>query len=192
MGANVIQSVHRVFNSERCRTWLLALRKPLGLAVAAGVVGLARSEWLPGGLSVSAAGALLQWWCFGCIRTRQELAVNGPYKFVRNPMYLSRYLLVLGALMCTGRIWLLAVFTVLYYFYMVNRVRREEATLKRVFGAEYEAYCREVRPFMFSKGYAGGRLLYFDGAAFRRNHGLSNMAGVLLFYIVCIVVAHAG
>jgi len=40
------------------------------------------------------------------------------------------------------------VYTVIYYFYMVNRVKREEAHLRAVLGAPYAEYCAAVRRFL--------------------------------------------
>jgi len=184
-----VEFVHQAFNDPRLRRALLKLRLPLGLAAAAWLVASIRREWFWPGLAVSALGAALQWWCFSCIRTQKELAVNGPYKAVRNPMYLARFILVFGCLLMTGSIRVLAVFTALYYFYMVNRVKREEAKLAGVFGAPYEEYRRRVHRFIPFRGTSPeGRYRFFSRASFLRNHGSGNALAVAAFYAVCWVV----
>ena len=40
-------------------------------------------------------------------------------------MYLGRFFLIGGALLLAGRPWILLPYAVFYYFYMVNRVKRE-------------------------------------------------------------------
>jgi hypothetical protein len=98
-------------------------------------------------------------------------------------MYLGRYFLVLGALLLTGWPWLLAPYTILYYFYMRNRVRREEKSLREVLGADYEAYCAEVRRFLPSpRPYLGNPVLIFRRDLFRLNHGHWNLLSVFAFY----------
>jgi hypothetical protein len=80
----------------------------LGLLALAGLAILIRrspDEWFWPGFGVSVFGAVMQWWCFSCIMTSKELAVNGPYSFVRNPMYLSRFFLVLGGVVMIGNWW---------------------------------------------------------------------------------------
>jgi protein-S-isoprenylcysteine O-methyltransferase Ste14 len=75
----------------------------------------------------------------------RRLVIRGPYRLVRNPMYIGAGLTLAGAalfyksvcLLIYGGIFLLAshLFVVWY----------EEPTLRRTFGPEYEAYCHRVR-----------------------------------------------
>jgi len=77
--------------------------------------------------------------------TPRRLVVQGPYRYVRNPMYIGAGLAMGGAaLFCES--WLLlaymaAFFLVTHLFVVVY----EEPTLRHMFGQEYEAYCRRVR-----------------------------------------------
>jgi len=75
----------------------------------------------------------------------KRLVIRGPYRFVRNPMYIGAGMTLAGAAVFyqslsisiyTGVFFLLThLFVVLY----------EEPTLRRTFGDEYEAYFRRVR-----------------------------------------------
>jgi protein-S-isoprenylcysteine O-methyltransferase Ste14 len=134
-------------------------------------------------LAVSLFGEAIQLWCFASLQKNEVLAANGPYAMVRNPMYLGRYFLLLGMLMLPGNAWMPWVFTVVYYFYMVNRVRREEALLAPTFGDAYARYCAAVPRFLPRlTPHPGGRIAYFDWGTFVRNHGLRNLAQVAAFY----------
>jgi protein-S-isoprenylcysteine O-methyltransferase Ste14 len=178
--------IHSVFNNPTLRKFFLALRVPLSLLAVFGLVTLMRREWFYIGLAVSLFGACIQWWCFACLKKQKVLAFNGPYGFVRNPMYLGRYFLTAGAVLMTGLLWLLAVFTILYYFYMVNRVGREEKTLAGIFGADYDAYLRDIpRFFPRFRRNPNGRALYFSWETFQKNHGLVNAIGVFAAYAFC-------
>jgi protein-S-isoprenylcysteine O-methyltransferase Ste14 len=74
----------------------------------------------------------------------RQLVVRGPYRWVRNPMYVGASAALLGAalyynslpLFAYGAGFLLAMhlFVVLY----------EEPVLRRMFGRQYEEYCRRV------------------------------------------------
>ncbi len=110
--SRLLAPVHDLFNHPRLRSVLLRLRLPLGLVAGVLLVLSIAPEWFWPGLVVSAAGALFQLWCFSCIHTQHELAVNGPYMFVRNPMYLARFLLILGIVLMTGSLWLTAAYVV--------------------------------------------------------------------------------
>ena len=78
----------------------------------------------------------------------RKLVIRGPYRFVRNPMYIGAGMTLAGAalyyqsvsiLIYTGLFFLIThLFVVLY----------EEPTLRRTFGDEYEAYFRRVRRWL--------------------------------------------
>lgn len=74
----------------------------------------------------------------------RRLVVRGLYRYVRNPMYVSVSAILLGEAMVAPSlgIWIywLLWFTGVNLFVMAY----EEPTLRRTFGAEYDAYCRQV------------------------------------------------
>jgi len=181
-----MKTVHELFNHPGLRKFLLQLRVPLALIAGAVLATYMKKEWFYQGLAVSFVGACLQWWCFACLRKQKVLAFNGPYGFVRNPMYLGRYILLAGAILMTGNLWLLAGFSVLYLFYMVNRVGREEVTLSGIFGAEYDTYCKEIPRFIPThRHHPAGKAAYFSWETFQKNHGLLNAIGVIAAYAAC-------
>lgn len=183
-------SIDDVFNNFTLRKTLLALRLPIVLGLVAALLLSIDPHWFWPGLVVSLAGMVLQLWVFGCIRTREVLAVNGPYMFVRNPMYIARFLLILGLVLMTGIPWLLLVYVPVYYFYMTNRVEREEPVLHEAFGGEYLSYCKHVPRFLPRlKPYSQGRFWYFSMENFQRQHGAMNLLVFVVLYIACYVAA---
>jgi protein-S-isoprenylcysteine O-methyltransferase Ste14 len=108
------------------------------------------------GMVVAAAGAAIALWCiltFALVGRGtpapfdppRRLVVRGPYGHVRNPMYLGAGLALAGAALFyeTGVLWAYAAgFLVLTHLLVVLY---EEPTLRRIFGADYETYCRRVR-----------------------------------------------
>jgi protein-S-isoprenylcysteine O-methyltransferase Ste14 len=162
---------------------MLKLRLPLGLLAAAALIAFADPAWFLPALIVSAVGELGQLWCFGALKTQKTLASQGPYALMRNPMYAARFLLILGVVLLPGRLWLIPPYAVLYYFYMVNRVKREEAKLREIFGAEYEQYCREVNRYLPTLRRREGRSLwFFRRENFSRNHGPVNALALAAVY----------
>jgi hypothetical protein len=102
---------------------------------------------------------------------------------VRNPMYLGRYFLLLGFAMLLGDVWVIVAYTILYYLYMLNRVRREERRLKRNFGADFETYCREVRRFLPNPFRSFDREIWvFEWGLFLENHAHWNILGTIAAY----------
>jgi protein-S-isoprenylcysteine O-methyltransferase Ste14 len=84
----------------------------------------------------------------------RQLVVSGLYRYVRNPMYLSVTLLVLGEFLLTGS-GPLAVYWVIW-FVAVNLfvVFYEEPALRHQFGEAYERYTREVGRWLPRSGRA--------------------------------------
>ena len=104
---------------------------------------------------------------------------------VRNPMYIGRYLLILGAVAITGSLFLMVVYTIIYYFYMTNRVGREEEVLKDIFGNAYTEYCSNVNRFIpASTKLDKDEIRYFDWDLFFNNNAHWNILSVLIGYWV--------
>ena len=107
------------------------------------------------GITIGAAGAVLALWCiltFALIGhgtpapfdPPRRLVVRGPYRHVRNPMYLGAAGALLGAALFyeTVVLWVYAaVFLMLMHAFVVLY---EEPTLRRTFGEDYATYCRRV------------------------------------------------
>lgn len=78
----------------------------------------------------------------------RRLVVRGLYRYVRNPMYLSVTLIVLGEVALTRSRPLLVYW--LAWFVAVNLfvIGYEEPTLRRQFGTDYQRYTSAVRRWM--------------------------------------------
>jgi len=136
---------------------LLLIYLPARLLSWSGIVRPAAIE-VPqvAGMVIGAAGGSLAVWCiltFAFIGRGtpapfdppRRLVIRGPYRFVRNPMYIGAELALAGAALFYES-WLLLGYAGL--FFLVTHlfvVFYEEPTLRRTFEQEYEAYCRQVR-----------------------------------------------
>jgi protein-S-isoprenylcysteine O-methyltransferase Ste14 len=78
----------------------------------------------------------------------RHLVVRGPYKFVRNPMYLGAGTALLGAALFYSSIGIVAYTGLLLALTHTFIVVYEEPTLRRTFGTEYEDYARRVRRWL--------------------------------------------
>lgn len=135
---------------------LLLVYLPSRILAWSGIARPTVLEWPQiAGLAIATIGALIALacvWAFTWIGKGtpapfdppRRLVVRGPYRFLRNPMYLGAGTAVAGAALYYESIQLFA-FVVLFLtaarFFVVLY---EEPTLKRMFGPEYEAYCQHV------------------------------------------------
>jgi protein-S-isoprenylcysteine O-methyltransferase Ste14 len=74
----------------------------------------------------------------------RRLVVQGPYRFVRNPMYVGAGLALAGAAVFYRSLALLAYGGVFVLVMHLVVVAYEEPILRRTFGKEYEAYCERT------------------------------------------------
>ena len=108
------------------------------------------------GMVIGAAGAAVALWyifTFASIGRGtpapfdppRRLVIQGPYRFVRNPMYIGAGLALGSAALFYESLPLLGYTGLFFLATHVFVVWYEEPTLRQTFGQEYEAYCRQVR-----------------------------------------------
>jgi len=78
----------------------------------------------------------------------RRLVVRGPYRFVRNPMYIGAALALAGAALFFRSWPLLAYCGLLLLCASLFVVFYEEPALRRTFGLDYEAYCHRVHRWL--------------------------------------------
>jgi protein-S-isoprenylcysteine O-methyltransferase Ste14 len=78
----------------------------------------------------------------------RQLVMRGPYRIVRNPMYIGAGTALLGAALFYGSLGILVYTGLLLAMTHTFIVLYEEPTLRRTFGAEYEAYARHIRRWL--------------------------------------------
>ena len=111
-----------------------------GLAVLTVAIALA-SVWL-----VNAAARRLgkQWALAARLVEGHTLIQDGPYRFVRNPIYTGMFGMLLATGLAAGRWIPLLVAIVLFTAGTYIRIRSEERLLRQAFGSEFEDYARKV------------------------------------------------
>ena len=77
----------------------------------------------------------------------RRLVITGPYRFVRNPMYVGMGIALLGEGLVYPNLTrlMLAMIVLLWAVVTLFVIGYEEPTLRAMFGADYEAYCHSVR-----------------------------------------------
>jgi protein-S-isoprenylcysteine O-methyltransferase Ste14 len=102
------------------------------------------------------AWGYLQYKLVGVYRTRlggggpglsvppERIVEQGPYRWVRNPMYLG-HLIFFAGIAVTLQSWIAAAVAAAHLFWFEARVREDEARLLERFGDDYRGYCRRVK-----------------------------------------------
>ena len=107
-----------------------------------------------GAIIASLGGALAAWCILSFVHfgkgtpapfdPPRHLVLHGPYRFVRNPMYVGAVLVLIGAAIFYGSLPLAGYAAGFFLVTHLFVVAYEEPTLRRLFGADYEEYCRNV------------------------------------------------
>ena len=74
----------------------------------------------------------------------KRLLINGPYRYVRNPIYLGALFVQLGYLIWFGSGITISYFLFFVLAYHILIVFVEEPVLKKTFGAAYDEYSEHV------------------------------------------------
>ena len=80
-------------------------------------------------------------------RVPQRLVLEGPYRYVRNPLYDTDFALILGTGLLT-RSWFLILLSALYAAQLALQLPLEERELRARFGRPYRRYCELVPRFV--------------------------------------------
>jgi protein-S-isoprenylcysteine O-methyltransferase Ste14 len=78
----------------------------------------------------------------------KKLIVVGPYRFTRNPIYLSMTALLVGTAVLLGSLTPFLVVPAFFFIIKRDFVPVEEAMLAKTFGAEFDAYRARVRRWL--------------------------------------------
>jgi protein-S-isoprenylcysteine O-methyltransferase Ste14 len=147
--------------SGRARRWLKSTSNrtfvawPLALFAAEAAFRQSMPPLEPWGLPLLAWGYLQYRWV-GSYRSAlggggpgisvppERIVESGPYRRVRNPMYLG-HLIFFAGLALALRSWLALAVLVFHALWFHRRVREDERHLEALFGEPYRAYCRRVK-----------------------------------------------
>jgi protein-S-isoprenylcysteine O-methyltransferase Ste14 len=115
------------------------------------------------GMIIVAIGAAIALWCIltfvfvgkgtaAPFDPPRRLVIRGPYRFVRNPMYIGAIVAILGVAVFYGSLSILTYAGFIFVATHLFVIAYEEPVLRRTFADEYEAYCRRVRRWIPGKG----------------------------------------
>jgi protein-S-isoprenylcysteine O-methyltransferase Ste14 len=74
-----------------------------------------------------------------------KLITEGPFRYTRNPAYLSLTMLYAGIALLRRALWAILLLPLVVVVIQREQIEREERYLERTFGEEYLAYKERVR-----------------------------------------------
>lgn len=152
---------------------------------------------IPGFLLV-ATGVIGRLWCttyIGGLKNK-ELVTDGPYSLWRNPLYVFSFIGLVGMLLATRMLILVAAGIPAFLLYYRLVIKSEEQRLREIFGASFDEYCTrvgvivpspanywsrssfEINPKYYLRAMADGAVLFLILGAIETIHRLK-VAGIL-------------
>lgn len=131
-------------------------------------------------------GIIIRLWASGHIKKDKELAVDGPYAYVRHPLYVGNIMAGFGFALAAGQWWwtvpVLIGFLLGFY---PHAVQKEDKKLHRLFQADWEKWRSRTRALIprfspYHKGAAGG------GWSFWQSLRQNVEPGIALFLLMCL------
>jgi protein-S-isoprenylcysteine O-methyltransferase Ste14 len=102
-----------------------------------------------GGLTLILIGEAGRLWAAGHLSKNREVTTTGPYAYVKNPLYIGTFLIMIGFCLLARQWVILAVGLVVFFFYYAPfKKKREAARLRDLFGSVWDEYDRSVPDYI--------------------------------------------
>lgn len=140
------------------------------------------------GLPIALCGLLLRAWAAGHLAKNRDLAVSGPYAYMRNPLYAGTLLTASGVVVAASSWILVPIFAAAFLLIYLPAIELEEQHLRVIFPA-YAAYAARVNRFLpFRKWPQPGHP--FSPSLYRTNEEYKAALGFLIAvaWLVCKLV----
>lgn len=171
------------------KTLLYRWRVRAGLAGAVMILVLARPDPLSLiiGFAVCLPGLWLRTWASGHLKKNKELAVTGPYRYSRNPLYLGNMIIGSGFVIGSRSLWVLGVFIVYFFLFYPLIIRIEAEKMESLFPEEYGKYKAQTPSlFPFKRPFTSSKKNGFNWALYRKNKEWRALLGTIIFWLVLL------
>jgi len=101
------------------------------------------------GVPFIAAGEVLRLWAAGHLSKNREVTTTGPYAYVKNPLYLGTFLIMVGFCFLASQWIILAVgLAGFFIYYAPFKKKAESERLRQIFGSAWDDYDRSVPDYI--------------------------------------------
>ncbi len=122
-------------------------RQMLGVlfSIVVALLGQPPSSWYWTGLPLVVAGILTRLWASGHVKKDKVLATDGPYGFVRHPLYVGNLLIGFGFAISSGLLWSFPVLIIFLLLFYPPAIRQEDSKLHGLFKEQWEPWRERTR-----------------------------------------------
>ena len=135
--------IHKLIRSlryhEASRQWFAIL-----FVLLVSWLGDTNLTLLYAGAAVAAVGELIRMWASGHVKKNKELATDGPYAYVRHPLYVGNILILVGYSVASNMWWSFVLMAFLSWFYYPPAISYEDNKLKKIFGEQWIEWSQNI------------------------------------------------
>jgi protein-S-isoprenylcysteine O-methyltransferase Ste14 len=140
------------------------------------------------GLVLAALGIVIRLWASGHVKKNKVLATDGPYAYVRHPLYVGNHLLMVGFCLASGLWWSFLVYLALSLYYYPHTIRHEDQKLARLFPGQWEPWAKVTRALIPRlRPYASGQTSEWSFGQSLRQNGEPIIAALL---VLCLYILY--
>jgi protein-S-isoprenylcysteine O-methyltransferase Ste14 len=164
---------------KRYADFVAKLRVPCGflLLITFAMLSSPTSGSMEIGLPVAVLGLLLRGWAAGHLAKNRDLATDGPYAYLRNPLYAGTLIVAAGIVIACRNGWLAAIFAIVFGLVYLPVIELEEQHLRNLFPS-YADYAQRV-PRLVPLRLNGSGNSRFSWALYRKNEEYKALLGFL-------------
>ncbi len=137
------------------------------------------------GIGLTIVGLVIRAWACGHLEKEKTLAMSGPYRFTRNPLYLGNLLIGIGVVIGARSWWVLGCALVLFTFFYPVAIFSEKQKMEKLFPEEYPKYSQKV-PLFFPKLWSPlpHRGSGFQWNLYKNNQECRAILGSAIFWLI--------
>jgi len=165
----------RIRSALVCIILVIALAKPNPYSIGAGIL-------------ITIVGLLIRAWACVHIRKEKRLAVSGPYRYTRNPLYLGNLIIGIAIAAGSNSWWVTAVFIAYFLIFYTVAVLVEKDKMEHLFPKEYDDYEKKV-PLFFPmlRPYRGLSPIRHDPRLYIENREYRALIGLAIFWVILVL-----
>jgi protein-S-isoprenylcysteine O-methyltransferase Ste14 len=134
------------------------------------------------------SGEMLRIWAAGHLRKEQILTTGGPYRFIRNPLYLGSFFIAIGFCLITGSIWIWVLTIGYFLLCYIPVIHYEEKILAEKFPEDFYPYKAAVPAFFPTIKLYQEKTTNFSYKQVIKNKEYNAVLGILLVYAFLILL----
>jgi len=132
------------------------------------------------------AGEAIRLWAAGHLQKEQVMTTGGPYRMIRNPLYLGSFLIAIGFCLIAGSLWIWIFLIAYFLLCYIPVIRFEESILQEKFGRGYSEYATTVPALYPTPRLYPESTTKFSWKQVLRNKEYNAVIGIILIYAFLI------